>query len=237
MEALYELGITNIVYWSLYGIGFIVMFIFNSCYGKKYHLPVGKALCFSIICYAVIFGWSYILAYIANGFSWGHHNAIRVYVWMPLVLALFGKIFKIEWKTACDYIAPSTCLVYAIARLGCVFAGCCYGIPCSFGMYNVYIGYKCFPVQLCQSLCSFAVFAIILLLAKRKEYLVDGTLYPIMLVLYGTARFFLDFLQDNKKLFSHISELAIWGLLCVIMGLVWLSIIKKTFPLKKVVKY
>lgn len=226
MAIFYELGIASKMYWSCYIVGFITIFIFNGFYAKKYNISALKAVAFSIVSYALIFAWAYVLAWVINGFEWGHHNAIRVYVWMPVVLWLVGKLFRIKWSTACEFIAPSACLVYAISRLGCVFAGCCYGIPASWGIFSTAAGYNCFPVQLWQSIASFIIFGITLYLAKRKNYTIDQKLYPQMLIMYGGARFLLDFMQDNEKLFSGVSELALWGLLCVIIGFAWLAIIR-----------
>lgn len=221
-------GIENIVYRGCYVLGFVVLFIFNALYAAKYKIPGKKAFFFSVISYAIIYAWAYVLAWAANGFIWGHHNAIRVFVWMPLVLLLTGKLFKIPWKTACDYIAPGTCLVYGIARLGCTFAGCCYGYPAQWGVYSCTAGRRCIPVQLFQSAASIAVFFIILSMAKKGKFKAENRLYPAMLVMYGGARFLLEFLMDNKKLFLHISELGLWSLLCVVVGAAWLvSLIKK----------
>ena len=224
-----EHGLSQIFYWGCYLIGFVVLFIFNGFYAKHYGISTKKAVAFSISSYAIIYLWAFVLAWIINGFQWGHHNAIRVYIWMPLVLFLLGKAFRIDFPTACDYIAPGTVLVYAIARLGCNFAGCCYGISCSFGIESVLSEENpCFPVQLCQTLCSLIIFFVLLKVAKKKNYEVTNHLYPLMLILYGSARFGLDFLQvEHIVLFGNFSELAIWGLLCVVMGVVWLVLLNK----------
>lgn len=221
-----ELGIANVLYRACYVLGFIAIFIFNTFYGKKYQIKPAKALGFTVISYVIIFLWSFVLAWVMNGFQWGHHNAIRVYIWMPLVLWLMGKAFKIDWRTACDYIAPSTCIVYGIARLGCVFAGCCYGIPSKIGLYSVQAGHVCFPVQLCQAITSLIIAAIIIALAKKQNYEVTGKLYPIMLIMYGFSRFIWEFFSDSEKNFIGLTELAIWSVATFTMGVLWL-VIKK----------
>lgn len=227
MPFFYEHGLCDIFYWGCYVIGFIVMFAFNAKYAVNYSIPKKKALFFSIVSYILIYALAYLLGWVANGFKWGHHNAIRVFVWMPVVLLLTGKIFKIKWRTACDYIAPSTCLVYGIARLGCNFAGCCYGYRAKWGIMSWQAGYHCIPVQLFQSIASFAIFYILIRMAKKQAFKITNKLYPRMLVMYGGARFLLDFMVDNEKLFLHISELALWGLLCVVVGTAWLLILKR----------
>ncbi len=221
MRVFYDLNMQNILYWSCYVVAFITIFVFNAVYGKHYGIRPGKALLFTVVSYIMIYAWAYILAWVVNGFEWGHHNAIRVYIWFPLVLLLTCRLFRLDWKEACEFVTPSTCLVYGIARLGCNFTGCCYGIPAAWGIESVEAGHRVFPVQLCESLTAFAIVFIVMHLAKKKNYQTDGTLYPLMMILYGGTRFIWEFLADNKKLLLHISELAIWALVTFIIGVSW----------------
>lgn len=221
MSIFHELGIANVLYWSCYALGFITIFIFNGFYGKKYGIKPTRAVLFTIVSYIVIYLWAYVLAWVANGFQWGHHNAIRVYIWMPLVLLLIGKLFRIDWRTACDFITPSTCLIYGIARLGCVFTGCCYGIPAPWGMYSYQAGHNCFPVQLCEALTSIAIALIVMRAAKKKGYAPEGMLYPFMMILFGGTRFIWEFFADSPRLFFGVTELGIWAFITFLLGVVW----------------
>ena len=227
MQFFYDLGIANVLYWACYVIGFLAIFIFNAIYGLHYGIKKGKALAFTILSYILIYAWAYILAWVVNGFEWGHHNAIRVYIWFPLVLLLTGRIFKIKWEAACEYMTPSTCIVYGIARLGCNFTGCCYGVPASWGIESVEAGHRVFPVQTCEALTSLAIAFLILHLAKKRDYKPDGTLYPLMMILYGGTRFLWEFLADNQKLFLHLSELALWALITCLLGIAWFFTIRE----------
>lgn len=221
MRVFYDLGIANILYWSCYVLGFLIIFIFNAFYGNHYGIHPGKSLGFTIVSYVLIYAWAYILAWVINGFEWGHHNAIRVYIWFPLVLLLTGKLFKIDWVTACEYITPSTCIVYGIARLGCLFTGCCYGIPSSWGIESVEAGHRVFPVQLCEAITALTIAVYTIRLAKKRKFKPDGTLYPLMMILYGGTRFLWEFLADNKKVLFYISELAIWAIVTCLLGTAW----------------
>lgn len=221
MSVFYELGIENLLYWLCYVIGFLAIFLFNAFYGKHYGIKPGRALAFTIVSYVLIYAWAYVLAWIVNGFEWGHHNAIRVYIWFPLVLYFTGHIFGIEWKKACEFVTPSTCIVYGIARFGCIFAGCCYGIPAPWGIESIPAGHYVFPVQPCEAITALIIAALIVIRAKKHNFKPDGTLYPFMMILYGGTRFLWEFLADNKKLFLGISELALWALLTLIIGFAW----------------
>lgn len=227
MKVFYDLGIENTLYWGCYVLGFVTIFVFNAFYGKHYGIKPGIALAFSVLSYVLIYAWTYVLAWVMNGFEWGHHNAIRVYIWFPLVLLFIGKLFKIDFESACEFMTPSTCIVYGIARLGCNFTGCCYGIPASWGIESVEAGYRVFPVQLCESLTSLGIAWLIMRLARKRNYKSDGTLYPLMMILYGGTRFLWEFLADNHKLFLHISELALWALLTCVIGIAWYTTISE----------
>ena len=219
MQIFYDMGIANTLYWGCYVLGFITIFVFNAFYGRNYGIPPGKSVAFSVVSYILIYAWAYILAWVINGFEWGHHNAIRVYIWFPVVLLLTARLFKIKWVTACEFVTPSTCLVYGIARMGCNFTGCCYGIPAKWGIESVEAGHRVFPVQACEGLTSLAIALFIIHLAKKRNYQPDGTLYPLMMILYGGTRFFWEFLADNDKVFLYISELALWALLTFLLGI------------------
>ena len=56
---------------------------------------------------------------------------------------------------------------------------------------------------------------------------VDGEAYPLMLILFGYSRFFLEFARDNEKLFLGISSLAIHAFIMGIVGTVWYFTLKE----------
>ena len=226
MPIIWQLGIVGPVYKGCYVLGFLTIFIFNTFYGKQYGIKPKKALPFTVLSYIVIFAWSFVLAWIANGFEWGHHNAIRVYIWFPLVLFVFGKLFAVRLRDAMDYMAPSTCIVYAIARMGCTLTGCCYGVPFRFGIYSCMVEERCFPVQLCETITAALIAWYIIKYVKAHGPFQGGMLYANMLIVYGYSRFFWEFLADNEKVFLGISELAIHAFVCGTVGVLMYFFLK-----------
>lgn len=226
MKVFYDLGIQNLLYWSCYFIGFVTIFIFNFFYASKYGLSKKKALLFTVVSYAGIYLWAYILAWFANGFRWGHHNAIRVFIWMPILMLLTCKLFKFDWKTSLDFITPSTCIVYGIARFGCFFPGCCYGVPASWGIYSYEAGHSCFPITEFEALTSLIIATIILIIAHKKNYpLNNGILYPIMLIMFGYTRYIWEFFSASERVLLNTTELGIWAFITGTIGLAWLLIV------------
>jgi prolipoprotein diacylglyceryltransferase len=102
-----------------------------------------------------------------------------------------------------------------------MFQGCCHGYPWEYGIYNHQLGYKTFPIQPIEALVAVGIVLFIWLREKKKGFKVDGEAYPLMLILFGYSRFFLEFARDNEKLIWGISSLAIHALIMGIVGTVW----------------
>ena len=221
-------GSPNMLYRGAYVLGFLTIFVFNTFYAKKFDIKKSKGLLLTVISYILILAWAYVLAWVESLFTdWGHHNAVRVYIWMPALLFVLSKPMSIAWKKACDFIAPSACIVYGIARLGCLFPGCCRGIPFAWGLYNEAAGQTVFPVQFCEAMTSLVLAVFAMVLNKKKQYVADSKTYFIMLIPYGLARFVWEFFADNEKVFLNISSLALHALLMSVVGAAMLIILHR----------
>lgn len=226
-----SIGKTIDLYRGFYVLGFLTIFVFNVFYAKKFNIKKSKALLITVLSYALIFGWAYVLAWVESLFTdWGHHNAVRVYIWMPALLFVLSKPMAIGWKKLCDFIAPSACIVYGIARLGCLFPGCCYGIPVEWGAWGIYSQSAqslVFPVQFCEAVTALALAGFAMYMNKRKKYVADSKTYFIMLIPYGLSRFIWEFFADNEKVFLNISSLALHALLMSVVGAAMLMILHR----------
>jgi phosphatidylglycerol:prolipoprotein diacylglycerol transferase len=106
------------------------------------------------------------------------------------------------WQTA-DIIAPYAALGHAFGRLGCFFAGCCYGAPCSGPVCITFsdphslapLGVPLFPTQLTESGGEFLIFGLLLLLRRYKKF--DGQLFWLYLVFYAVLRFTIEFFRGD----------------------------------------
>ena len=86
---------------------------------------------------------------------------------------------------------------------------------------------KTFPNQPIEAIVALIIAYYIARREKKKGYKTDGLSIPIMLMLFGYSRFFLEFARDNEKLFWGISSLAIHALVCGITGTVSYFAVKK----------
>ncbi len=105
-----------------------------------------------------------------------------------------------------DAVAPGLALGEGIGRLGCFFAGCCYGAPCALPWAVTFTDPESLaeplfmplhPTQLYHSLSGFFIYAVLLLLRDRMGR--PGRLMGLFLVLFATARFSVEFFRADYR--------------------------------------
>lgn len=120
---------------------------------------------------------------------------------------IYMKRKKLDICVCSDILAPAIPLFHTFGRVGCFFAGCCYGIPCKFGVVftNSLLaeanGIARFPVQLVEAAMEFIIF--LALDRMKKRYAGKGILLKLYLCIYAFVRFFLEYLRGDE-LRGHI---------------------------------
>jgi len=129
-----------------------------------------------------------------------------------LIAALIAAVWYIRRHhlpalAICDAFAPGLALGHAIGRVGCFAAGCCFGKPTSHwwgGTFHSETAHRISdtplnvplqPTQLFESAVELANFFLLMWMFKRKKF--DGQVFGAYLILYGVARFFLEFLRGD----------------------------------------
>ena len=120
----------------------------------------------------------------------------------------------LDYFAASDYAAVALPFGHAIGRLGCLAAGCCYGRPTSLP-WGIRLGgnpasvtprelwgIPLHPTQLYESAANvvigFFLLKALLPRVKRRE-LLPGTVFLAYLVLYGAARFVIEFFRYDDR--------------------------------------
>jgi len=125
-----------------------------------------------------------------NGFVW-YGGVIGAF----LFLTIYAGIKKIPLKNIMDLMTPFALLFDAIARFGCLFAGCCYGKAAAWGIKMH--GIIRFPSPLFETiLCLIILTQIFIWKPERKR---PGILLPLYLVAYSIGRFFLEFFRGDES--------------------------------------
>ncbi len=104
-----------------------------------------------------------------------------------------------------DLWAPAAAIGQAIGRIGCFFAGCCYGKPGDLPWCVVFSNPKSLatlnvplhPTQLYSSLSSFLIFIVLLILQKKKKF--EGQVFLWFLILHSTARLILEKYRGDAR--------------------------------------
>ena len=117
-------------------------------------------------------------------------------------------------------IAPCCIIIaHAFGRVGCFFAGCCYGKPTDsfLGVQFPGMSQKVHPTQLYEAIFLFALFTLCYLLYWKKNFKHNLSLY---LVVYGIFRFCIEYLRgdDRGQLIGMISPSQFWSILMIVGG-------------------
>lgn len=116
---------------------------------------------------------------------------------------IYLKWKKKEFLPYFDLVIPQVALGQAIGRIGCFFAGCCYGKETDSVLGFTYhtsdiapTGVSLYPTQLISSVGDLLLFGVLLLYSRRKE--AKGTVGALYLMLYSAGRFFVEFLRGDE---------------------------------------
>ena len=154
---------------------------------------------------------------------------------------LIGALLAAAWYirrehlpplATCDAFAPGLALGHAIGRLGCFAAGCCWGKPThawwgvtfrnpvANQLVGTPLNEALEPTQLFEFAVELTNFFLLMWMLKRKKF--DGQVFGAYLVLYGVARFFIEFLRGDPGRGSVFGGL-ISGTQLIAIGLVLLG--------------
>lgn len=199
----------------LYGIFIIISFICGLfvVYGnaKRFNFRVEEIISLLIfVILGAIFGAKYY-TFLANPKEFnGIFNFEKVglssygaVIGIIILLIVFSKLYKKSFKHLILIMLPSIPLMYGIGKIGCFFAGCCYGIEYNGPLSIIYnysysapSGIELFPVQLLEAVVFIGIFIYVFYKSKKDNY--DYFVVGQVLMLCGISKFLLDFLRKNQ---------------------------------------
>lgn len=208
-------------------LAFILIILFCFWYIKKFRINREKAFLFVVL--IVPFTVSAIV--IAGKFgNIGVFNWVKAVVFIPIVVYLLCLAIDLPFAKTFDFITPCAALHHGMAHIFCIFSGCCYGYPSTFGIWNEMQQNYLFPVQLFESATSLLVFGYLIWYAKRNNYKLHGISYAQYLFLFGLTRTFWEFFRDNTPERWQISTFQYYSFAAFLFGTIWLG---AAFYLKK----
>jgi len=138
------------------------------------------------------------------------------------------------WKWA-DLFSPPIALGLFLGRIGCFFAGCCYGKETSLPWGVIFadpnslarLNIPLHPVQLYEAGSNLAIFFFLKWREKRKAF--EGQIFWLFLFLYSVTRFFIEMLRGDprgflfQKLFSTSQAIGVGLVIASLFMLFYLN--------------
>ncbi len=122
---------------------------------------------------------------------------------------LYMRRQQLPILATCDVFAPGIAIGQAIGRLGCLSAGCCWGIPThlpwaitfrdpqAHDLTGVPLGVPLHPTQLYESVADAVIFLFLYFRIGKTH--TAGAILGWYLALYSTARFIIEFFRFHEQ--------------------------------------
>jgi phosphatidylglycerol---prolipoprotein diacylglyceryl transferase len=127
-----------------------------------------------------------------------------------LVAFWYIRRHRLPLWTTCDMFAPGIALGHVIGRLGCLMAGCCYGLPTTmpwgitftdpFAALNVGtpLNIPLHPTELYEAGAELIILALLLVTEHKGRTFPGRTFWGYML-LYAVSRFIIEFYRGDER--------------------------------------
>ena len=235
-------------------VGIVAAMVFFRLFYKKAGLS-DKVFNFALIVaipsiivgyvFAILFqSWFYYLE--TGKFVWGAGatfyggliGAAAVYLAVYFGVGHFlfkDKAHIVQFNRVLSLIVPCIVVAHAFGRIGCLFAGCCYGAVHSSGIKMWVDGQwqRRIPVQLFETIFLFLLFAGLVIVIVKTKFEYTASVY---LIAYGIWRFGIEYARDDERGASGISFLSpsqLTAILLIVAGValifLYRYVLKKLF--------
>lgn len=237
------------MYKLFFYLGLLSVPIFLFALRRKFSFSKKQALFYSIFTLAFGYLSAMITAYLkrililwASAGTYYDSEPLRNYgipIFLPIFLFIYCVIRKDNFKKLSDYIAPCVYSVMTFVKIGCTFWGCCYGVQDDHGIWNHFLGYKTFPVQVYDALCSVGIVIVCLILIQKVRSKHEGIIYPIGGILFAVTKGFWEFFRVHETTYEKnffntgLTMWQYWLIVLFIGCLIWIIVTLKKEPSTK----
>ena len=202
-------------YWVMALIGAILSFLFVHIRKRKFHIPGDDVTHIFLFCVVGgIIGAKLLHLLVALPNMLAHLDVMNTQpdLWTDYFLngfVFYGgviggflfalwycKRYRIYFLEACDLFTPILPFFHIFGRIGCFLAGCCYGIPSSWGFIYPHETASRLPLPLIEAACNIMILMILLLFEKYCSP--RGYHLPFYGILYRITRFVLEFFRGDS---------------------------------------
>ena len=148
-----------------------------------------------------------------------------------LMIWIYCKKYQLPFFMFLENLVPALPFIHAWGRLGCFFAGCCYGIPAPAPFGIVFhpdsvapTGVALFPVQLLEAVLNLLIFFMIYGFSRTKRK--SGQIIGLYLLTYTVVRFGLEYLRADevRGFLFGVSTSQLISIFLFLAGIVLLSV-------------
>jgi phosphatidylglycerol:prolipoprotein diacylglycerol transferase len=145
----------------------------------------------------------------------------------------YVKKKKISILKLGDFLAPALALGHAIGRIGCFFAGCCYGKETNAAWSVVFrdknssavLGVRLHPTQFYEAFGNFLIFFFLYFYSKKEHK--KGGIVSFYFISYAVLRFVVEFFRGDPDRGGQYFGLSVSQILSLILFIIGVSIICK----------
>lgn len=140
-------------------------------------------------------------------------------------VALYCLIHKKNFLDVGDIVVPSLILGQALGRIGCYFAGCCYGIEvtnpkCMWFPLSTYVhGAWHLSTFFYESIWNLITFVVLMLLLRKFKLKQRGCISAWYLIIYGVGRAWIEALRGDSLMLGSIKVSILVSIFMVIAGI------------------
>ncbi|NLP35114.1 MAG: prolipoprotein diacylglyceryl transferase [Clostridiales bacterium] len=205
--------------------------IFASCYAGI-GLVIGAKLLYILTTLPqIIKNWDVLVSDINNFYQLltGGFVFYGGFIGAAIGFYIYCRQYNLNTIKMLDFFAPIIPIIHSFGRIGCFFAGCCYGINYEGLLHIIFEhspvapnGIPLFPIQLVESASNLS-FGIILLFYAKKTERKPGKVIGLYVIYYAIMRFTFEFLRGDiiRGFFLNLSTSQWISFLLLPIG-VWL---------------
>lgn len=243
---LFDIGNIHIyAYGTMIALGIIAAYFLLSYHSKKKNFDEDSILNMTIITVilGVLGGKVFFILTELNSFIENPQNIIKEFgngfviygaiIFGMISIYIYCRHKKWNVLQVLDLVVPSVALAQGFGRIGCLFAGCCYGHETTSHLSIVFpdgslapSGVHLIPTQLYSSIFDvlLAVFLIMYLRKSKKS----GNTFGLYLLLYSIGRFIIECFRGdprgNVSILSTSQFIAIFTFILAVGTLIFVNV-------------
>ena len=144
-----------------------------------------------------------------------------------IIYFIFRKKFNNRLIDCLPFIPLCIVIAHAFGRVGCFFAGCCYGVETDsfLGVKFPHLPHKVLPTNLMEAIFLFILYGVMFYLVTKKDFKYNFALYCIV---YGIWRFVIEFFRgdDRGTFIIGLSPSQFWSIIMFIVGIMLIFLLK-----------